>query len=221
MSIFHHATASNIFRLLHNITAGELLPHQEFRDALRKNDFAVIATAFIAKARDDIINDSFGEETKEIVEESLYWCLKFLSQRFKTYDGDSWADGPLRNGLLPNLFSLESVIPHLSKSAFYCYQEILYELVILSRNKRIFKRISSSLLRLWKSEDINPEFDDDNIWTTGIESLSFDRQLFEIEFFRHALVKRLRQTRQNPFRLTCTNVGMHCILYLCSACANI
>ena len=126
--------------------------HEHFRDTLRENNVSAMSVAFIAKARDVLLSSKHAEE-RQVAERALECCLPFLISRFREYDGELWATGALRKGLLPNIFSLEDIMSHLPTPIFHSYQHVLYGLVALSRNERFFNLVFATLVRIWKSED--------------------------------------------------------------------
>ena len=173
-------------------------PGAELRNLLRRYGASTMACSLLPKIQHDIQqsldNYPYGEEVLMYIQ-ALTSCLQFLYTTFDAYDAELWAIGPVRKGLLSNLYSLESLLPYIPSEfdTFKTYQWVLYRLVVLARGERFYRLLSTKLMLTWRKE--------------GSRDISSDRQLFEAEFHRTALIRRRTQKHISPFQLICNNVS--------------
>ena len=187
-----------IVEFMRRMTRNEFSTFQDVRAAFRTRGAASVVTSSIAYIHGEIRHWKWkGAELRDNTEKPLSICLIFLASNFESYDGELWAIDSLANNLLPTIFELEDVLPHLSDLPFTSFQSILWRVIALSRCERTFQAVSSNLVPMWI--------------TNRTERGSCYRQLFENEFNKQALIRRLRQVHRNGFRLVCTNVSLpHC-----------
>ena len=160
----------------------------------------------VALMNESLKRTRIGIETKKFDEacdadEVMYSSLWLLHEAFKASDGELWAIGPLKKGLLSFLYSFDDILPCFSVEFFQKYQDVVLTLIPLSRKERLFKVILPTVRKIWKEEGYY------------MDQGTRERKLFENEVSKLALVRRLRQNHWTPFDYACCNVSSSFSVY--------
>ena len=196
--VLHAGILRRVFNALGQLSDEEHLQFPDVREAFRANGIIEEITLLIAHIINGLFQGAAASEeldtTPNAIALSFHYCFQYMGLRLKSYDGELWAHAALSKGLLAHLISLEKFLSSKASGFDIGHGNVLDQLLSLARGVRVFDVVATELLSVWQDEDSDHA---SCVW-----------QLFENEFIKLALARRLQEKHRSPFELACTNVSL-------------